>query len=94
MIWFLPRESEKRGNNEFFTEDEEKSLNIKKMILHVVGSKSFETMPERDLEERSFFTGKILETAASPVFTFKDFSSSGRELEAIARGDILFEAGA
>ncbi|MCF7534033.1 nucleoid-associated protein [Pseudomonas petrae] len=82
------------GTMSFFTEDEEKSLTIKKMILHVVGSKSFEAMPERDLEEQSFFTGKILETAASPVFMFKDFSSSRRELEAIARGDNLFEAGA
>ncbi|MCL5228273.1 hypothetical protein [Pseudomonas nunensis] len=42
----------------FFTEEEETSLAIKKMILHVVGGKSFEAMPERGLEEESFFTGK------------------------------------
>ena len=78
----------------FFTEEEEASLTIKKMILHVVGGKNFEAMPERDLEEESFFTGKILETAASPVFMFKNLSASRRELEAIANGDIGFEAGA
>lgn len=78
----------------FFTDEEQGSLTIKRMILHVVGTKAFQAMPERALEEQSFFVGKILDTAAAPVFMFKIFSTTRREIEAIANGDTSFERGA
>ncbi len=58
----------------FFTDEEQASLTIKRMILHVVGNKDFLAMPERALEEESFFKEKILDTAAAPVFMFKNHS--------------------
>ena len=36
----------------FFTDEEQASLSIKRMIFHVVGSKEFHAMPERALEGR------------------------------------------
>ena len=44
----------------FFSDEEIDSLKITRMILHVVGTKEFEAMPERALEEEAFFIGKIV----------------------------------
>ena len=78
----------------FFTDEEQASLTIKRMILHVVGNKDFLAMPERALEEESFFKEKILDTAAAPVFMFKNHSSTKQQLETIANGEATFERGA
>ena len=81
-------------SNELFTDEEQASLTIKRMILHVVGNKDFLAMPERALEEESFFKEKILDTAAAPVFMFKNHSSTKQQLETIANGEATFERGA
>lgn len=78
----------------FFSDEEVDSLKIKRMILHVVGTKNFEAMPERALEEETFFIGKIVDMAAAPVFMFKAVSSTRKEIEAIANGDTSFVKGA
>ncbi|MFK1548917.1 nucleoid-associated protein [Pseudomonas aeruginosa] len=78
----------------FFTEKEEASVAIRRMSLHVVGSKTFDAMPERKPEHTEFFKTKILESAADAVFTFKTNSTTRIELEAIAGGSVTFERGA
>lgn len=78
----------------FFTDEELGSLTIKRMILHVVGTKDFQAMPERPLEEEAFFTDKIQSMAAAPVFMFKKVSPTRQEVESIASGDVTFEHGA
>lgn len=78
----------------FFTDEEYASAKIEKMILHVVGGKTFTAMPQRKLEHVDFFTSKILETAADAVFSFKANSSTRFELENIAKGLNTFERGA
>lgn len=78
----------------FFTDEEQASLSIKRMILHVVGSKEFHAMPERALEEEGFFVGKILDMAAAPIFRFKSASTTRNQVEAIAKADVTFEYGA
>jgi hypothetical protein len=70
----------KRGNNEFFTEDEETSLSIEKMILHVVGSKRVDTMPERDVEGQSFFQGRPSRPPHRRCSCSKIFSALGGSL--------------
>lgn len=78
----------------FFTDEELASLTIERMILHVVGTKDFQSMPERPLEEEAFFIGKIKDMAAAPVFMFKKVSTTRQEVESIAVGDVTFEYGA
>ncbi|WP_236217274.1 nucleoid-associated protein [Pseudomonas rhodesiae] len=78
----------------FFTEEEQLSLTITRMILHVVGTEEFLAMPERPLEEQDFFKGKIVDMAAAPVFMFKAVSQTRNEMEAIAKGETTFEHGA
>ena len=78
----------------FFSDEETDSLKITRMILHVVGTKHFEAMPERALEEEAFFIGKIVDMAAAPVFMFKAVSTTRKEIEAIAAGDTSFVDGA
>ncbi len=79
----------------FFSDEEIDSLKITRMILHVVGTKNFEALPERALEEEAFFIGKIVDMAAAPVFMFKAVSTTRNEIQAIATGDTSFatEAG-
>jgi hypothetical protein len=78
----------------FFTDEEHASAKIKKMIMHVVGGKTFIAMPQRKPEHVDFFLGKILETAADAVFTFKAASSTRAEIEEIASAKKTFERGA
>lgn len=78
----------------FFTDEESESLKIRRMILHVVGPKDFQAMPERSLEEEAFFISKIEDMAATPVFMFKSVSTTRQEIESIASGDVSFEHGA
>lgn len=61
----------------FFSDEETDSLKITRMILHVVGTKHFEAMPERALEEEAFFIGKIVDMAAAPVFMFRVYGFNG-----------------
>ncbi|MBC9250982.1 hypothetical protein A9179_11895 [Pseudomonas alcaligenes] len=78
----------------FFTDQEQDSVKIKRWILHVVGGKAFDAMPERKPEHSEFFLTKILETAADPIFSFKTTSTTRKEIEAIATGVETFERGA
>lgn len=78
----------------FFSDEEIDSLKITRMILHVVGTKNFEALPERALEEEAFFIGKIVDMAAAPVFMFKAVSTTRNEIEAIAIGATSFVLGA
>lgn len=64
------------------------------MILHVVGSKEFHAVPERELEEESFFISNILDMAASLVCRFKSVSTTSNQIEAIANRAVTFEYGA
>lgn len=78
----------------YFSDEEIDSLKITRMILHVVGTKNFEALPERALEEQAFFIGKIVDTATAPVFMFKAVSTTRNEIEAIAAGEKSFVDGA
>lgn len=78
----------------FFSDDEIDSLKITRMILHVVGTKNFEALAERALEEEAFFIGKVVDMAAAPVFMFKAVSTTRNEIEAIATGATPFVIGA
>ncbi|GFM52729.1 hypothetical protein PSCICE_39960 [Pseudomonas cichorii] len=78
----------------FFSDEEIGSLQITRMILHVVGTKNFEVQPERALEEEVFFIGKIVDMAAAPVFMFRAVSTTRSEIEAIATGATTFVDGA
>lgn len=78
----------------FFSDEEIDSLKITRMILHVVGTKNFEALPERALEEEAFFIGKVVDMAAAPVFMFKAVSTTRNEIEAIATGATPFVIGA
>lgn len=78
----------------FFSDEEIDSLKITRMILHVVGTKNFEALPERGLEEEAFFIGKIVDMAAAPVFMFKAVSTTRNEIEGIATGATPFVIGA
>ncbi|MFL9812914.1 nucleoid-associated protein [Stutzerimonas sp. VN223-3] len=78
----------------FFTQAEEDSLAIRRMILHVVGAKTFEAMRERKPEHTDFFQTKILEHAADSVFSFKTNSTTRLALESIAQGSTTFQRGA
>jgi len=77
----------------FFTDEEQDSLKINRWILHVVGGKTFDAMPERKPEHSDFFLSKIVETAADPIFSFLETSTTRDEIEAIASGTSTFKRG-
>lgn len=77
----------------FFTEDEVGSLHITNMILHVVGSDEFIAQPAREVEHELFFIDRIRDTDVAPVFAFEPASQTKSQLQRIADGSDLFEAG-
>jgi hypothetical protein len=78
----------------FFTEEEVGSLTIERMILHVVGGKTFTPEAERTVEHAQFFIDRIVETDVASVYSFDPKSQTKAQLEQIAAGSTEFEAGA
>lgn len=78
----------------FFTDEELNSLQIKNMILHVVGGASFSAAKARKVEHEAFFISKIIGTAVDPVFTFDAQSATRDKLQDIAGAKDTFERGA
>ncbi|WP_228894791.1 nucleoid-associated protein [Pseudoduganella aquatica] len=78
----------------FFTDDELGSLKITNMILHVVGGDKFEPAPAREVEHAQFFLARILNTDASPVYSFDADSATKSEVQQIFDANISFEDGA
>lgn len=79
----------------YFFDGESDALQIKKMILHVVGAGDFEPQAEmQDVEQESFFLARIREIDASSLFSFDDDSQTKRTVGEIAQGAISFEEGA
>lgn len=84
----------------FITDDENGSLHITNMILHVVGGGGGggggEFVPEaaRAVEHEEFFIARIRDTDVSPVYSFEPASNTKAQIERIATGAVSFEAGA
>ena len=78
----------------FITEDENGSLHITNMILHVVGGGEFVPEAARAVEHVEFFIARIRDTDVSPVYSFEQTSNTKSQIERIATGDVSFEEGA
>ncbi|QDO99620.1 hypothetical protein FNB15_03555 [Ferrovibrio terrae] len=79
----------------FLTEEENRSLRIRSMILHVVGGEAdFEPKEARDVVHDEFFINRIRDTDVAPIFQFKDDSGTRDQLVAMAGNPVTFEAGA
>lgn len=79
----------------FLTEDEESSVRVTRMILHVVGRKDapFAAEPEIPVQEELFFRSRIIMEAASGVHSFESHSLVKPILEQMARSALTFEQG-
>lgn len=78
-----------------FLEQDENSLHIKAMSLHVVGVEPF--VPELafdDITEEAFFLKRIVENDADAIFSFNIDSDAESVIGKIASGEVSFEAGA
>ena len=78
----------------FITDDENGSLHITNMILHVVGGGEFVPEAARAVEHEEFFIARIRDTDVSPVYSFEPASNTKAQIERIATGAVSFEAGA
>lgn len=79
----------------FLTDDEVGSLRIDRMIVHVVGREAFEPQPEMEgIDHLDFFLARIQDAAISGVHRFEPNSVVKASIEAIAKGEVTFEAGA
>lgn len=77
----------------FIRDEEIAGLRIESMILHVVGDEAFQPQSARVVEHSDFFIERIRDTDVAPVFAFDPDSQTKAQLERMARGDDLFEAG-
>lgn len=78
----------------FLTDEENLSLAISRMILHVVGEEDFQPTPERPLEHTPFFLERVRDTDVAPVYAFNERSSTKAALETIFNGHEDFEPAA
>jgi hypothetical protein len=79
----------------FFSEEEAESLRLARMSLHIVtGDDEFEPQPELPVEHDDFLLDLIRDIASDSVYRFGDLSTTRDNVEAIARRDVSFEAGA
>ncbi len=79
----------------FLTDNEIDTIEVSKMILHVVGrnDEPFNREPEIEVQQEQFFRERILRAAASGLHTFEPDSQIKPIVESIAQGNMLFEAG-
>jgi hypothetical protein len=78
----------------FLTVEEQRSLQIKNMVLHTVSDGPFVPQSARTVEQAAFFIERIRETDAAAVFGFDPKSSTKTQIERIANGADDFETGA
>lgn len=78
----------------FLTDEENRSLRITNMILHVVGEEGFIAERARPVEHAEFFIERIRHTDVSAVYGFDAASQTKAQIERIASGQDTFEAGA
>lgn len=78
----------------FFTDEERTSLQIRNMILHVVGTEHFVPESARAVEHEGFFLSRLLDLDATPVYSFNDNSRTRSILEVVAKQEQTFELGA
>ena len=78
----------------FLNEDEEASLRIRRMILHVVGgNEEFARQAEQqEIEQEEFFLQRIRNADVDGVHSFDDDSPTKGHLERVARQPDQFEA--
>lgn len=79
----------------FLTDDEIDSIQVTKMILHVVGrsDEPFAPEPEIEVQQEPFFRDRIISAAASGLHTFSPDSQVRPIIEEMAQDRITFEAG-
>lgn len=77
----------------FFTPEEAESLQIRKMILHVVGVEDFVPATEREIQHQDFFIGRIIEVAVDAIYSFNNNSQTKVKIESIASNLISFQDG-
>ena len=75
----------------FLSETEAASLDISRMILHVVGGDEFLAEPEQAVENADFFISRILETDVDPIHSFEEKSNTKSLLEKIFADPSTFE---
>jgi hypothetical protein len=78
----------------FITGEEDGSLAIGRMILHVVGSENvFVPQPEMPVEQAAFFLERIRNAAVDGVHNFNQASPTKRLVEEMADASVSFENG-
>ena len=79
----------------YLLDEELKSLRVSRMIIHVVGQRGadFVPQPEIEVQQEGFFRARIVSEAADGVHQFAEDSPVKAIMEAMARDDISFEAG-
>ena len=79
----------------FLTDQEVGSVQVTRMILHVVGRQDepFAAAQETPVQQEAFFRQRILEVAASGVHSFIDRSRVKETVERMASGAGTFQAG-
>ncbi|MFT8815561.1 hypothetical protein [Acetobacter fabarum] len=78
----------------FLTEQQNGSLEIEHMILHVVRDGPFNPELTRDVEHSDFFIERIRNTDAASVYSFEPTSMVKATIGQVVRGELAFEAGA
>lgn len=78
----------------FLTEQQNASLQIDHMILHVVRDGPFDPALSRNVEHSDFFIERIRNTDVASVYSFEAESFVKAHVGQIARGELAFEAGA
>lgn len=79
----------------YLLDEELDSLRVARMIIHVVGQRGtdFVPQPEIDVQQEGFFRARIVAEAGDGVHSFAVDSPVKSILEAMAGGQLTFEAG-
>jgi hypothetical protein len=84
---------ERVGRVGFITGQEDGSLAIERMILHVVGTDGFTPQPEMAVEQGAFFVERIRNAAVDGVHLFNKGSLTQKLVEEMAARKVPFESG-
>ncbi|KOF17903.1 hypothetical protein AC244_16215 [Ensifer adhaerens] len=79
----------------FLTDHELNTVEVSKMILHVVGraEEPFSPQPQIEVQQEAFFRERIFAAAAAGVHRFKEDSYVRPIIERMARNELTFEQG-
>ncbi|WP_181443436.1 hypothetical protein [Porphyrobacter sp. YT40] len=79
----------------YLLDEELDSLRVSRMIIHVVGQRDadFVPQPEIEVQQEGFFRARIVSEAADGVHRFSEDSPVKAIIESMARDEIEFEAG-